>query len=151
MLKPAAFVAALFAVSVTAASAAPVRHAGEWETVIDKGQPRVACFPTDETLDENTLMRPLAKIPGASCKVDSIKTVGNVTSISMQCNIGGSTMTSSATITATGPDAISSRVQSHGGAIKMLNGQVMPIPDSDTVTVSRRLGPCKPGERQVTY
>jgi hypothetical protein len=151
MLKPAVFVASLFAVSITAVLAAPVRHAGEWETIIDNGKPLVVCFPADETLDENTLMRPLSKIPGASCKVDSLKTVGDVTSISMQCDIGGSTMTSSATITVTGPDAVSSRVQSHGGAIKMPNGQVMPIPDSDTVTVSRRLGPCKPGDRQITH
>ena len=69
----------------------------------------------------------------------------------MQCVIGGSTMTSSATITATGPDAITSRVQSKGGAFKMPNGQTMPIPDSDTVTVSRRLGACKPGDRQITH
>src|ERR1700678_1053603 len=121
MPKPTTFIAVLFALSITSVSAAPVRHAGEWETVIDKGQPRVVCFPTDEPLDENTLMRPLSKIPGASCKVDSLKTVGDVTSISMQCDIGGSTMTSTATITVTGPDAVSSRVQSHGGAIKMPN------------------------------
>ena len=57
----------------------------------------------------------------------------------------------SATITATGPDAITSRVQSKGGAFKMPNGQTVPIPDSDTVTVSRRLGPCKPGDRQITH
>ncbi|HSZ95581.1 MAG TPA: hypothetical protein VK767_04665, partial [Bradyrhizobium sp.] len=103
MQKSAIFVAALFAVSASTALAAPVRHAGEWETTIDKGQPLVACFPVDEMLDENTLMRPLAKIPGVNCKVDSVKTVGDVTSISMQCVIGGSTMTSNATITATGP------------------------------------------------
>jgi hypothetical protein len=151
MLKPAAFAAALFAVSITSASAAPVRHAGEWETIIDKGQPLIACFPVDETLDENTMMRPLAKIPGASCKLNSIKTVGDVTSISMECNIGGSTMTSSATIKVTGPDAFTSRVQSKGGAIKMPNGQTVPIPDSETVTVARRLGPCKPGDRQIKY
>ena len=151
MLKPTAFAAALFAVSMTSASAAPVRHPGEWETVIDKGQPLIACFPQDETLDENTMMRPLAKIPGASCKLNNIKTVGDVTSISMECNIGGSTMTSSATITVTGPDAFTSRVQSKGGAIKMPNGQTVPIPDSETVTVARRLGPCKPGDRQIKY
>lgn len=148
MLKPAVFAAAL---SIASASAAPVRHAGEWETVIDKGQPLIACFPQDETLDENTMMRPLAKIPGASCKLKSIKTVGDVTSISMECNIGGSTMTSSATITVTGPDAFTSKVQSKGGAIKMPNGQTVPIPDSETVTVARRLGPCKPGDRQIKY
>lgn len=151
MQKSAIFIAAFFAVSASVALAAPVRHAGEWETTIDKGQPLIACFPVDETLDENTLMRPLAKIPGVSCKVDGIKTVGEVTSISMQCLIGGSTMTSSATLTATGPDAFTTRVQTHGGAIKMPNGQTTPIPDGDTVTVSRRLGPCKPGERQITH
>jgi hypothetical protein len=97
------------------------------------------------------MMRPLAKIPGASCKLNNIKTVGDVTSISMECNIGGSTMTSSATITVTGPDAFTSRVQSKGGAIKMPNGQTVPIPDSETVTVARRLGPCKPGDRQIKY
>jgi hypothetical protein len=152
MQKSTIFIAALFAVSASAVvRAAPVRHAGEWETTIDKGQPLVACFPADETLDENTLMRPLAKIPGASCKMNGIKTVGEVTSISLECVIGGSTMTSNATITVTGPDAFTSRVQSKGGAIKMPNGQTMPIPDSDTVTVSRRLGPCKPGDRQITH
>ena len=151
MQKSAIFVAALFAVSASTALAAPVRHAGEWETTIDKGQPLVACFPVDETLDENTLMRPLAKIPGVNCKVDSVKTVGDVTSISMQCVIGGSTMTSNATITATGPDAFTSRVQSKGGAIKMPNGQTTRIPDSDTVTVSHRLGPCKPDDRQMPH
>jgi hypothetical protein len=151
MQKSAILFAALFAVSASVALAAPVRHAGEWETTIDKGQPLIACFPADETLDENTLMRPLAKIPGANCKVDSVKTAGDATSILIQCVIGGSTMTSSATITATGPDAFTSRVQSKGGAFKMPNGQTVPIPDSDTVTVSRRVGPCKPGDRQITH
>src|ERR1700722_5840315 len=149
MHKSAIFIAALVAVSASVALAAPVRHAGEWETTIDKGKPLIACFPTDETLDENTLMRPLSKIPGASCKLEGVKTVGEVTSISLQCVIGGSTMTSNATITVTGPDAFMSRVQSKGGAIKLPNGQTMPVPDSDTVTVSRRLGPCKPGDRQI--
>jgi hypothetical protein len=151
LLKPAAFAAALFAVSITAVSAAPVRHAGEWETIIDKGQPLIACFPIDETFDENTMMRPLLKLPGASCKMDSFKAVGDVTSFSMQCNINGSMMISSGTITVTGPDAFTTNVQTKGGIIKMPNGQTVPIPDSDTVTVARRLGPCKPGERQITH
>jgi hypothetical protein len=150
MLKPIAFVAIFFAASTSAVFAAPVRHAGEWQTVLDGGEPRVACFPADETLDENYLMRSLSKIPGASCKVDSIKTVGDVTSYSLECNIGGSAMTSSGTITVTGPDAFTSKGHSHGGAIPMPNGKTVALPDSDTVSVSRRLGPCKPGERQIT-
>jgi hypothetical protein len=151
MQKSAIFFAALLAFSASAALAAPVRHAGEWETIIDKGKPMVACFPVDETFDESTVMRPLSKIPGATCKMDSMKTVGDVTSYSLQCTIGGSLMTSSGTFTVTGPDAFTGRVQTHGGAIKMPNGQTTPIPDSDTVTVSRRLGPCKPGDRQITH
>lgn len=151
MLKPIAFVAIFFAASTSAAFATPLRHAGEWETVLDGGQPRVACFPNDETLDENYLMKSLSKIPGASCKVDSLKTVGDVTSYSLQCEIGGSTMTSSGTITITGPDAFASKGHSHGGMIPMPNGKTVAMPDTDTVSVSHRLGPCKPGERQITH
>jgi hypothetical protein len=44
-------------------------------------------------------------------------------------------MTSCGTITATSPDAFTSKVHSHGGVIKMPNVQPMAIPDSDTVTV----------------
>ena len=151
MLKPTAIGALLFVVSTSAVWAAPVRHAGEWETTLDGGQPRVACFPADETLDENSLMRTMSKLPGADCKMDSIKTVGDVTSYSMQCNIGGTTLTSSGTITETGPDAFASKGHTHGGAIPMPNGKTVAMPDSDTVSVSRRLGPCKPGERQITH
>jgi hypothetical protein len=151
MLKPTAFIAVLFAVSITSASAVPVRHAGEWETIIDKGPPRVACFPTDETFDENLLTRSMSKIPGANCKVDAIKTVGDVSSYSMQCDINSSTMTSSGTITVTGPDVFTSDVHTKGGIMKMPNGQTISIPDSEMVTVSRRLGACKPGDRQITH
>lgn len=151
MLKPVAFVAVLFAALTSAAFAAPVRHAGEWETALDGGTPRVACFPVDETLDENSLMRSMSKLPGASCKMDSIKTVGDVTSYSMQCNIGGSTLTSSGTITETGPDAFASKGHTHGGMIPTAGGKTVAMPDTDTVSVSRRLGPCKPGERQITH
>lgn len=151
MLKPTAFVAAVFAVSITAVSAAPVRHAGEWEIIIDKGQPQIVCFPVDETFDENLLTRSMSKVPGASCKVDGIKTVGDVSSYSMECNINGSTLTSNGTIAVTGPDAFTSKVHTKGGVIQIPNGKTVPIPESEIVTVSRRLGACKPGERQITH
>lgn len=150
MLKLAAFAAVVVA-SITAVSAGPVRHAGEWETTIDKGKPMVACFPVDETFDENSLTRTMSKLPGASCKVDSLKTAGDVTSYSMHCDINGSTLTSSGTITVTGPDAFVTKVQMKGGVIKMPNGQAIPIPESETVSTARKLGPCKPGERQITH
>jgi hypothetical protein len=60
-------------------------------------------------------------------------------------------MTSSGTITVTGPDAFTSKVHSHGGAIKMPDGKTLPMQDMDITTISRRLGPCKPGDRQITH
>src|ERR1700761_2572211 len=151
MLKSATLAAVLLAASVTVVRAAPVRHAGEWETTIDKGQPLVACFPTDETFDENFMTKPMSKLPNTTCKVENLKTEGNVTSLSMHCDINGSPMNSSATITVTGPDAFATKVHTEAGVIKMPNGQTVPIPAGDTVTVARRLGPCKPGERQITH
>jgi hypothetical protein len=96
-------------------------------------------------------MQSMSKIPGASCTVNSLNTVGSVTSYSMQCMIGGSQMTSSGSITVTGPDSYTGKVHSHGGMIKMPNGQATAMPDMDMVTTSRRLGPCQPGDRQVTH
>jgi hypothetical protein len=150
MLRLAALTAAFVAVSV-AAWAGPVRHAGEWETVIDNGKPLIACFPTDQTFDETTVTRQMSKVPGASCKVDSLNTAGDVTSYSMQCVINGATMVSSGTITVTGPDAFTNKAHTSGGTMKLPNGQAITMPPSDMVTVSRRLGPCKPGDRQITY
>jgi hypothetical protein len=151
MSKAVLFATVLVAASMTAAWSAPVRHAGEWETTIDKGQPLVACFPVDETFDEKFMMQSMSKLPGTTCKVENLKTEGNVTSYSMHCDINGSPMNSSATITVTGPDAFATKVHTEGATIKMPNGQTVPIPAGDTVTVAHRLGPCKPGERQITH
>jgi hypothetical protein len=151
MLRRTALIAALFATAATAAWAAPVRRAGEWRTTIDNGQPLIACFPADATLDQNFVTRTMARLPGVKCTVNSINTVGDVTSYSMQCSINGSVMTSSGTITATGEDAFSSKMHSHGGEIKMPNGRTLRLPDTDMVTVSRRLGPCKPNDRRVAF
>jgi hypothetical protein len=118
---------------------------------MDNGKPRIVCYPTDETLDQNYVTRSMSKIPDANCTVGNISTTGNVVSYSMQCMIGGSPMTSSGTITATGPDAFTSKAHSHGGVIKMPNGQTTAMPDMDIVTVTHRLGPCKPGDRQITH
>lgn len=96
-------------------------------------------------------MQSMAKLPGANCTISDFETSGAVTSYSTQCTIGGSQMTSSGTITVTGPDAFSTKAHSHGGVIKMPNGKEAAMPDIDMVTVSRRLGPCKPGDRQVTH
>jgi hypothetical protein len=110
-----AFIAILYAASVTATGAEPlVRHAGEWETRIDNGKPIILCFPTDITLDQNYVLQSMSKLPDATCKVTNMTTVGAVTSYSMQCTIGGSPMTSTGTITATGPDSFTGKAHSHG-------------------------------------
>jgi hypothetical protein len=151
MLKAATLVVILCAVSASAARAEQmVRHAGEWETTLDNGRPMVMCFPTDQTFDQNTITKPMAKLPGgANCTVNNWSTAGNVTSYSLQCTIGGSQMTTTGTITATGPDAYTSKSHTHGGKIPMPNGQVQDMPDMDMTTVSHRVGPCKPGDRQA--
>ena len=45
-------------------------------------------------------------------------------------------------LTQTGPDAFTSKVHSHGGAMKMPSGQTFNMPETDIVNVSRRVGPC---------
>jgi hypothetical protein len=110
MRTRAALIVMLYVASATAASAeALVRHAGEWETTIDNGQPRIVCFPTDVTMDQSSIMQSMAKLPGANCTISDFKTSGAVTNYSTQCTIGGSQMTSSGTITVTGPDAFSTK------------------------------------------
>jgi hypothetical protein len=152
MLKSVTLAAILCAASLSAASAEPmVRHAGEWETTMNNGKPIVLCFPTDQTFDQNTILQQMAKIPGSNCTMSNLSTAGNVTSYALQCTVGGRQMTSTGTITVTGPDAYSSKSHSHGGRIPMPNGQVTDMPDMDMVSVSHRIGPCKPGDRQVTH
>jgi hypothetical protein len=152
MLKSATLTVVLGAALAGAAWAAPlVRQAGEWETTIDNGKPMLFCYPTDVTLDQSYVMQSMSKLPGANCTMSDMKTVGNVTSYSLQCTVGGSLMTSSGTITVTGPDSFTGKSHSHGGVIKMPNGQAVAMPDMDIVNVSRRLGPCKPGDRQITH
>jgi hypothetical protein len=158
MLKPIALLvvactasatAALTPVTTPAMAETMVRHAGEWETIIDNGKPLIMCFPTDAVVGPNYILRSMAKLPNAHCTMNNWTTTGNVTSYSLQCTIGGGVMTTSGTMTVTGPDALSGKSHTHGGAIKMPNGQTMTIPDMDMTTVSRRLGPCKPGDRQA--
>jgi hypothetical protein len=142
---------AVLVASSSPAWAAPVRHAGEWQTIIDNGQPFIACLPSDATLDQDYITRLMAKIPGADCKVSNANFSGSVISYSLQCTVNGSLMTSSGTVTQTGPDEFTTKAHSHGGSMKMPNGQTMAFPDSDMVTVQRRLGACKPGDRQINH
>jgi len=152
MPKSATLTVVLGAVLATTAWAAPlVRQAGEWETTIDNGKPMLFCYPTDVTLDQSYVMQSMSKLPGANCTMSDMKTVGNVTSYSLQCTVGGSQMISSGTITVTGPDSFTGKSHSHGGVLKMPNGQAVAMPDMDIVNVSRRLGPCKPGDRQIMH
>jgi hypothetical protein len=149
MLKRVAPIVAVIAVAAAASSAmgaALVRHAGEWQTSVDGGPQRLICYATDETFDQNYVTRASSRIPGAACKVSNFTTIGPVTSYSMLCSIGGSQMTTTGSITVTGPDSVTGTAHSHGGVVKTAKGKEIAIPDTDIVTVSRRLGPCKPGD-----
>jgi hypothetical protein len=150
MLKRVAQITIVVALAAAAAAnAAPlVRHSGEWETRIDNGQPLLTCYTTDTPFDQNYVMQKMSKIPGGNCKVSDFNTMGSVLSYSVECTVGGAAMTSSGTITVTGPDALSGKVHSHGGVLKMGNGKAMTIPDTDMTETFRRLGPCKPGDRK---
>ncbi|THD58202.1 DUF3617 family protein [Phenylobacterium sp.] len=147
-IAPMIAVVAVAAAS-SAAGAVLMRQAGEWQTSIDNGPPRLICYTTDETIDQNYVSRSMAKLPGANCKVSNFTTIGPVTSYSMQCTVGGSLMTTTGSITVTGPESVTGKAHSHGGMMKTANGQSVAVPDTDIVSVSRRLGPCKPGDKQV--
>ena len=150
MIRRVALIVAVVAVATAVSSAtgaALVRHAGEWQTSIDNGPPRLICYATDETFDQNYVARATAGLPGASCKISNFTTVGPVTSYSTLCMIGGGQMTTTGSITQTGPDSVTGKAHSHGGVIKMANGKSIAVPDTDIVTTSRRLGACKPGDK----
>src|ERR1700753_3269056 len=147
------FVAIIFlpCALTTSALAEPfVIHAGEWETTVDVGQPKIICRPSDATFDKDYVMKSISQVEGVTdCKMSDMKTVGNVTSYSLQCSVGDSQMTSNGSITVTGPDAYTGMSETHGRAMKMHNGRVLAMPDTRSTSVSRRVGPCKPGDREL--
>ena len=144
MLKFCVFIGCLCVAYISSASAEPfVIHAGEWETTIDVGQPKIICRPSDASFDEEYLLRSMSQVDGVTnCKITDMSTVGNLTSYSLQCTVGGDQMISSGSITVTGPDAYTGITETHGGAMKMPTGQVLAMPDTKSTSVSRRRGPC---------
>jgi hypothetical protein len=147
MLKFVIAVCLLHTVFTTHAIAEPfVIHAGEWETTVDVGEPKTICRASDIIFDADYVIKSMSKVDGvADCKMIDMKTIGNVTSYSLQCTVGDGPMTANGSITVTGPDAYTGKSETHGGAVKMPGGQVMAMPDTKSTSVSRRLGPCKPG------
>jgi len=150
-ILPAFALASIAAGVAVTAFANPVRHAGEWETVINGGQPMIVCTHEDRTLDEASITRQMSQLPGASCKTTSFTATDTSATYALECTINGAPMSTSGTITMTGPDSFSAKIHSHGGAIPMANGKTVTIPDTETTTVSRRLGPCKPGDPESKY
>lgn len=135
-----------------AAQAAPVRHAGEWETTIDGGRTIVVCLPHDETFDASTLTRAMSRTPEAKCATSNFSVEGSVMKVTIACDYRGLHMVTDGVTTATGPDSYVSRSHIHTeGAMKMPNGQSMAMPDQTMTTTSRRIGPCKPGDRVVEH
>jgi len=135
-----------FLASLTLAYAEPVQvmHAGEWESRIGNGQPRLICLKTDRPFDLETLTKMTEKA-GARCILSDVKEADSVISYITSCDIAGGKMILHGTITVNAPDTYVSRSQSHyeGGPIKM--------PDMDLTVASHRVGPCQPGDSQSPF
>jgi hypothetical protein len=101
-------------------------------------------LPADRTFDQATFSKIMA-LSGAKCATGTLNVAGAVISFSASCDIAGGHLTVFTTITATGPDAYTTRSRSHyvGGQIKM--------PDMDITETSRRLGACKPGDKPSPF
>lgn len=140
----------LFTATAMAAQAAPVRRAGEWQTSIDGNPGRVVCIAHDATFDSTTLAKEMAKVPGAKCAAANFSVMGPIIKATLACDINGMHMVTDSVITATGPDAYTTRTHSHTtGAMKLADGRSMSFPDQDMTLVSKRLGACKPGEKTI--
>jgi hypothetical protein len=121
------------------AQSLPRQRAGEWETQINGGMTRRACLHADLVMDQATVLRRKAMMHGAQCTMTGMHTAGPATSYDIACVINGKNhMTSHEVMTALAPDAYETRSHVH-----MDMGQ---IHDMDVVSVSRWLGPCKPGD-----
>jgi hypothetical protein len=135
-----------FFASLTLAYADPVQvmHAGEWESRVGDGQPRLICMKTDRPFDQETLSKMTQKA-GAACTLSDVKEAGAVITYLTSCNLAGGKMILHGTITVNAPDTYVSRTQSHfeGGPVK--------LPDMDLTVASRRLGPCQPGDIQSPF
>jgi len=131
------------AIAATGANANPIRHAGEWQTVVDGGPPVTACVREDQALDEAALAKVMARRPSTECRTTRFDLAGDTVTYALECTYRGSLMTSTGTLTVTGPDSFTSVGHSHGGAIPIPGGKALAMPDADTVMVSRRVGPCR--------
>ena len=121
------------------AFALPTIQAGAWANKVNDGPVRRVCQVMDRTFDPATITKIMA-IAGAPCTVGQIRTLGSITAFSNTCQIAGGTLTTFTTINSIGPDAYSTRSQSHYA------GGPQAMPDQDDTVVSKRIGPCSPGD-----
>jgi hypothetical protein len=136
-----AFIASL---TLAYADAVQVMHAGEWESRIGEGQPRLICLKSDRPFDRETLTKMTEKA-GASCTLGDVKEAGSVITYVTSCDLAGGKMILHGTITVNAPDTYVSRTQSHfeGGPVK--------VPDMDLTVSSHRIGSCQPGDIQSPF
>ena len=124
-------------VMASAAMAAPIARAGEWQTVIE-GRSTYVCLSQDRAYDADSLARSTSAIPGAQCSVADYRSAGAVTSFTMACSAGAARLTTHNTLTVTGDQAYTLRVTSH------LDGGAQAVPDHDVTQVAHRTGDCQP-------
>jgi hypothetical protein len=133
-------VAGFLVAAASAAAAAPVARAGEWESTIG-GRTNYVCLAKDRAYDVEGLAKVMPG--GGKCAVSDLHTAGPVTTFVMACDIAGGHMTTHNTLTMTGDQAYTMRATSH------MDGGPQKIPDMDITQVSHRTGPCQARDRMA--
>jgi hypothetical protein len=141
--------ATLLLLLAPAALAAPVRRAGEWQTIIDGGTPLMSCVSSDKEFNKDAVLQQMAQMPNVTCQMNQWDPSGDSITYSLQCSFQGNQITTSGTMTQTGSDEFTTK--SHTSAFSMtIDGKTMAMPASDMTIVARRLGgTCQPTDRKV--
>ena len=128
-------------------------HAGSWEThatlLPQPGQPQpprdlpvhLVCRPTDRTLAEAALTA-IKSHPGTTCETPSFTQSGTGATYAIACTLNDIHIHMAGTITMQGVDEFANEMKSHA---EKTGGQTR---DIDVKSVSKRVGPCQPGEAQ---
>ena len=131
-----------------AAGTGIVIHAGSWETrttvasMQGGSMPvRRVCRPVDRTLDAAALTS-IKSHPNTVCDQPMFNQLGTGASYAVTCAVGDLHIHMSGTITMLGPDAFSNHMISHAEKTGS------PSRDMDMTSLTKRVGPCEPGEAQ---
>ena len=146
MNRATAALLATAACTPAAASTSIIVHAGSWETqtrianMPERSVPsRLVCWPADRALDVAAIVA-MKSHPNTTCGQPAFSQAGTTATYALNCTVGDLHIHMSGTITMRGPDAFTNHMISHA---EMAGRQPR---DMDMTSVTRRVGPCQPGE-----